>query len=158
MTPRRLTRGPRGTDQYANGHAELAIVVNIMECFDNNVYWIGGSPCCGKSSVAEVLVDRFGLNYYKCDDHFDSHLKRCEAQGLPISSLLRSVTHEYIFMRSHEENVDLVFAIFAEEFKCVLEDIAAMPRPLIVEGCVLLPESLHGIGVDSSSKMRLYSC
>ena len=41
-----------------------------------NTMWIGGSPCCGKSSVAEILRDRFGLNYYKCDDHFDRHLQQ----------------------------------------------------------------------------------
>ena len=30
-----------------------------------NIYYIGGSPCAGKSSVAEILLRRYGLNYFK---------------------------------------------------------------------------------------------
>jgi len=28
---------------------------------NNNLYWIGGSPCSGKSSISRILADRFGL-------------------------------------------------------------------------------------------------
>ena len=33
-----------------------------------DTFWLGGSPCCGKSSVAEILSREFELGYYKCDD------------------------------------------------------------------------------------------
>ena len=41
----------------------------------SNIYWIGGSPCSGKSSIAELLCKEFGFNYYKCDDHLDRYMK-----------------------------------------------------------------------------------
>ena len=31
------------------------------------VYYIGGSPCSGKSTVAEALAARYGLTYFKAD-------------------------------------------------------------------------------------------
>lgn len=34
-------------------------------------YWIGGSPCCGKSTISEMLIKEFGFDMYKCDDHLD---------------------------------------------------------------------------------------
>lgn len=39
------------------------------------VYFIGGSPCSGKSIVAEALSSRFGLKYFKVDDHLDHYLQ-----------------------------------------------------------------------------------
>ncbi len=114
----------------------------------NGVYWLGGSPCSGKSSIATALVEQFGLHYYKCDDHFDHHLKIGESRGLPTSSILRVSNHEYVFMRSHEENVRLAFDIFQEEFDLVLEDIASLPKPLLVEGCTLLPNCLAHLDIS----------
>ncbi len=35
------------------------------------VYFIGGSPCSGKSTVARALSARYDLTYFKVDDHLD---------------------------------------------------------------------------------------
>ena len=40
-----------------------------------NIYYIGGSPCAGKSSVAEILLRRYGLNYFKIDDFLDRSMQ-----------------------------------------------------------------------------------
>ncbi len=39
------------------------------------VYWIGGSPCSGKTSIASILSEKYGLFYYQADNYFDNHLK-----------------------------------------------------------------------------------
>lgn len=31
------------------------------------IYYIGGSPCSGKSTVAEALAQQYGLAYFKAD-------------------------------------------------------------------------------------------
>ena len=33
-----------------------------------NIYYLGGSPCCGKSTIAEKLSKKYGFKYYKVDD------------------------------------------------------------------------------------------
>ena len=33
-----------------------------------HVYWIGGSGCAGKSTVTEILAERYGLATYHQDD------------------------------------------------------------------------------------------
>lgn len=34
-----------------------------------NIYYIGGSSCAGKSSVAEIFSQKYGLYYFKVDDY-----------------------------------------------------------------------------------------
>lgn len=89
-----------------------------------------------------MLQREFGLHYYKCDDHFGRHLEEGARRAFPISSKVTQVTHEYIFMRSDAENLQLPFDLYAEHFQLILEDIASLPRPLLVEGCALLPDQL----------------
>lgn len=48
------------------------------------VYFIGGSPCSGKSTVAQALSARYDLTYFKVDDHLDRYLKMGAADGKPF--------------------------------------------------------------------------
>lgn len=36
-----------------------------------NTYYIGGSPCSGKSTIAEALSKKYILHYFKVDDYLD---------------------------------------------------------------------------------------
>lgn len=110
-------------------------------------YWLGGSPCAGKSTVAERLCAAHGLGAYKADDHFGRHLEVAAARGWPVSTWLRTATATQIFCRSHAENVALALAVFREHFPLVVEDLAAIDEPLLVEGNVLLPDALAAHGV-----------
>lgn len=118
-----------------------------MVSLPTNIYWLGGSPCSGKSSVAERLCETYGMTYYKGDDYFGEHLERGHARGNPWATRLRHATSEFIFMRSLEENLDLSFSIFREEFPFVIEDIRSLPKPILIEGCVALPESLASLNI-----------
>lgn len=47
-----------------------------------NVYYIGGSPCCGKSTVAEFLSKKYDLFYFKVDDFLDKFTKMGRQRGI----------------------------------------------------------------------------
>ena len=40
------------------------------------IYFIGGSPCSGKSTVAESLSDKYDLYYFKVDDYLNQYTNR----------------------------------------------------------------------------------
>ena len=40
-----------------------------------DTYYIGGSPCAGKSTVAEILSRKYNLYYYKVDDYLDKYIR-----------------------------------------------------------------------------------
>lgn len=45
------------------------------------LYVIGGSPCSGKCTAAEALCARFGLAYFKVDDHLPRYMDMAAAEG-----------------------------------------------------------------------------
>lgn len=57
-----------------------------------NIYYIGGSPCAGKSSVAEILSRRYGLNYFKVDVFWIDICRQAHDGGM--SYLQESSRHE----------------------------------------------------------------
>ena len=58
---------------------------NMSECkrLFSQAYVLGGSPCSGKSTIAEKLSKRFGWGYYKVDDYEREHLRRCRPDRHP---------------------------------------------------------------------------
>ena len=56
-----------------------------LACSLAHVYWIGGSPCAGKSTVADMLGERYGVHVYHVDDHAEDHSARATATDQPRS-------------------------------------------------------------------------
>ncbi len=50
----------------------------------SQAYIFGGSPCSGKSTIAERLSDKFEFQHYKVDDHAEAHSKRCKPERHPV--------------------------------------------------------------------------
>lgn len=105
------------------------------------IYWIGGSPCAGKSTVAQLLVDQYNLYYYQCDAQFETHQRRADPVQQPTLQRLSSLLCDEIWLPPVAEQVARVQAIYREEFAMILADLAglATDRPIIVEGAALLP-------------------
>lgn len=108
----------------------------------DRAYWLGGSPCAGKSSVADRLVDRYGLALYRCDDAFDRHLAQGNAEDHPTLAAIRGMSWDEIWMRPVAVQVAAELEAYREEWGMILTDLGRLPqnRPVLVEGCALLPE------------------
>jgi 2-phosphoglycerate kinase len=116
------------------------------------IFWVGGSPCAGKSSVAEMLAEAYGLHVYKCDDAFWEHAKRVDPVKQPTFHRLTQMTWDEIWMRPVKAQVADEFACYREEFAMILGDLLALPgsAPVIAEGAALLPELVSGLLHDRS--------
>lgn len=119
-------------------------VYNLSQLFSNS-YLLGGSPCSGKSTLAERLKDEFHFQYYKVDDHQDSHLKRCMLERHPTMYRYASMSWNERWGRPVSVQVQEVFAICRERFEMILQDLEQYDpaKPLILEGTALLPELLE---------------
>lgn len=113
-------------------------------------FWIGGSPCAGKSSIADRLALRHDLRVYRCDDAFDEHLRRFTAEEHPIAARLIALSCDELWLRPVPTQIAEEFAFYREEFSLIRDDLRAMPegRPVIAEGTALLPDCLDRLGVD----------
>jgi len=68
----------------------------------SDIYYIGGAPCCGKSSIAEMLVQKYGFQYYKQDDYLDEYISRGASEGHELFQKVASMSMEEMlkYMRS----------------------------------------------------------
>jgi hypothetical protein len=107
-----------------------------------HVHWIGGSPCSGKSTIANALVERHGLRYYDCDHAFYQHNEIINSAQQPVFYRVMRLKSEALWMRPVEQQTAEEIAIYREEFPLILEDLLALPtsQPVLAEGAALMPE------------------
>ncbi len=107
-----------------------------------HVYWMGGSPCSGKTSIAKDLVERHGWIYYDCDHAFWQHNAIVSPAQQPTFYRVMHLSAEYLWMRPVEQQTTEEIAIYREEFPLIVKDLLAIPstQPVLAEGAALLPE------------------
>ncbi|AQQ54854.1 hypothetical protein [Planococcus lenghuensis] len=129
----------------------------------SHVYWIGGSPCAGKTSVARLLEEECSFTYYKADDKYDEHALQSNTELHPNMSRIKHLTwgqywsKQFCTMpisRQVQESID----IFEEQFSMVVEDLLKLPdsSPILVEGSVVLPHKVAPLLADSSQAVWLF--
>lgn len=107
-----------------------------------HVYWIGGSPCSGKSSIAQALAETYEMEFYQADDAYVRHAHIVTPDKEPIFSKLVHLSPDELWMRDVEEQFVEELALYREEFPLILDDLLRLPttRPVLAEGAALLPE------------------
>jgi hypothetical protein len=110
------------------------------------MYWIGGSPCAGKSSVAALLAARHGLVHFECDAGADSRLTRMARRRPPAFAELTELGTCERLARPPQWQASREVTFYHEQFDFLLEEIPSSPR-VLVEGADLLPELLRRLDV-----------
>lgn len=111
----------------------------------NKIYWLGGSPCCGKSTISEMLVKEFGFKYYKCDDYLDRFIEIGVQEKNKLMTSISKMTQDEIWLRNVDEQVVEEFEFYRYALKTIKKDIEErfVDDYVIVEGAALLPEFMH---------------
>lgn len=112
-------------------------------------YVLGGSPCSGKSTLAERLSSDYHLPYYKVDDHLWRYLEQADPQLQPTMVAYAAMTWEEIWSQPVDSQVRDVFAYYTEQFSMILDDLLAYrdQGPILMEGVAFLPELISEWGV-----------
>jgi hypothetical protein len=112
-----------------------------------HVFWLGGSPCAGKTSISEILASRFDLAVYRVDEAFEAHAQRFDPVLHPALTKWYASSWNQRWMQPIDGLVQDVIACYGEHFMLVLEDIRSLPhhKPLLVEGTALLPRQVASV-------------
>lgn len=107
----------------------------------SHIFWLGGSSCAGKSSVARLLAEEFRLTTYHCDDHYEAHAKRIDPSRHPNFFRIKDLSPEELLMRPLDVQVAELSGFYDEEFDMVVEDLLSLSPlgPVLVEGAGLAP-------------------
>lgn len=129
-----------------------------------DVFWIGGSVCAGKSSMLREHAEVWGVTAYHFDASEREHLDK-SGKGSSILERLpmpaaRAKYDERWLNRSPEEMAERTIRSWKERFHLVLEDLAGAPvgRRAVAEGAGLFPDLIapllpdrgHGIWLVAS--------
>lgn len=108
---------------------------------NREIYWIGGSACAGKSTLARHFAEENGYALYACDEHSAQHLQRITEEYQPaMYRVSRMDMNEVFLTRKIEEQLDTYIQYLQEDFQYVLSDVAGGEDcPIVVEGNQLLP-------------------
>jgi 2-phosphoglycerate kinase len=108
------------------------------------VFWLGGSPCSGKSSISEVLARRFDLDIYHVDEAFETHRQRFSPGQQPALSKWLNSSWNDRWMQPLDSLVEEVIDCYREHFAFIVDEIGERlgEKPLLVEGTALLPREV----------------
>lgn len=108
----------------------------------SRVWWVGGSPCAGKSTVTARLAEQYGLALYHCDEALDAHLRRSTPAAYPLLHKPMTTPWDELWMRPVPVQIREELAFYREEFPLIVDDLCRFSRdaPCIAEGTALLPE------------------
>ena len=124
---------------------------NKVQKLFSKAYVLGGSPCSGKSTIAERIASQFGLQYYKVDDHEKNHMARVHPEQHPIMYAYSKMGWNEIWMRSVKQQVQEEFDFYRERFEMIVEDLQgyAAQSKILLEGAAYLPELLFQSKFDA---------
>src|SRR5205823_6244631 len=112
-----------------------------------DVFWLGGSPCAGKTSISEIIASRFDLDVYRVDEAFESHARRFDPLRHPALTKWSQSSWDQRWMQPVDSLLQDVITCYREHFTLVLEDILPLPKRkfLLVEGTALLPSQVADV-------------
>lgn len=109
-----------------------------------HVYWIGGAPGAGKSTIARRLADRHGMHLYATDDVMSDHFGRTTAEESPFLSLFAAMDMDERWLNRSPQTMLETFHWFrGEGFALIVEDLVRLRGagiPVVAEGFRLLPQ------------------
>ena len=113
-----------------------------------NTYFIGGSPCSGKSTVAEILAEKYDLYYFKVDDFLEEYTKMGASKEYAICKKQEDMGPEEIWMREPQLQCDEEFTFYEEVFEFVMADLEKIKaKGIITEGAAYLPSLMKACAI-----------
>lgn len=114
-----------------------------------DIYFIGGSPCSGKSTVAEIISKKYDLYYFKVDDYLEEYMKKASLSNKEICRKAEAMTSEEIWMRDPVLQCKEELLIYKEIFEFISEDLKKIEckNGIITEGAAFLPELVNSANV-----------
>lgn len=119
----------------------------------SHVFWLGGSAGSGKTTRARRLASRHGLAFYSCDDHFEAHRRRADPRRHPGFHRLMDLPPARLFAPPAADRARELLDFYRDEWAMVLDDLRAVPGPVVAEGVGLLPDLVAAVSPDPSRSL-----
>ncbi|WP_235079646.1 hypothetical protein [Amycolatopsis orientalis] len=122
-----------------------------------HVFWIGGAPGAGKSTIARRLAASRGWHHYATDDAMRAHAARTTPATAPLLHAFLAMDMDERWVRRSPDVMLETFPWFrGEGFGLIVEDLLALPpNPCVVDGFRLLPHLVKPLLNDADRAVWL---
>ena len=142
---------------------------------ETEIYYIGGSPCSGKTTFARYLAAKTGMYHLELDDLLGKYALLGSQKGWSACQRQWAGTPDEIWLREPGEQCRQEIDFYREIFPLIQDDLsqlerdrkitlfaeqsleipaAHLERGMILEGAALLPELMQAAGISR----RRYIC
>jgi uridine kinase len=123
----------------------------LEEAF-KNFYWIGGSPCSGKSTISEMLISEYGFELYKCDEFLDKYIDIGAKNKISIMKKYKSMTLDEIWLRDVKTLVEDEFEFYKYASKIIKNDLRTdfSYKRVIIEGAAIIPDLIKKLQINKN--------
>jgi cytidylate kinase len=113
----------------------MIIANNILRHHLKSVYWVGGTACGGKTTMAKELSQKYNMYHYNADEMFDQYRELCNKEDQPALNLKFDSADKY-FNRPIDEYLQYLNKLNNEMFGMMVVDLLklSVDKQIIVEG------------------------
>lgn len=121
------------------------------------IYFIGGSPCAGKSTVAEIISKKYGMFYFAVDKFLDGYTKKGAQKGYPICKKQMEMRAEEIWMRDPLLQCNEEFQYYREVMEFIIDDLKQIrcENGIITEGAAYAPKIIGELRIPKSRYLSI---
>jgi hypothetical protein len=113
---------------------------NVLKYYLRNVYFLGGTGCGGKTTMAKTIAEKYGFTLFNKHQATTDYKKVANKMSQPAMTKKFVNWGEY-FDRSPTEYSDWLFALSREEIEMMLMDLVALARDKkVIVDCHVEPE------------------
>ncbi|MDD4796904.1 MAG: hypothetical protein PHO66_03965 [Eubacteriales bacterium] len=117
-----------------------------------NIYYLGGSPCCGKSTIAEKLSEKYKLQYYKADNSLEKFILQGAMDAEDWLKHISAMTMDELWLRDPQTLKEEEWITYEKLFPYFINELNHLDngRGIIAEGAAFLPCLINRLGVDKT--------
>ena len=117
---------------------------------NERILFIGGSPCSGKSTVAELIAQEYGAFYFKADELLGEWTETAASRGGIACTAVRKLTSDGIWLREPSIQCEEEFQIYSELAPLIFDKIAQLNNDFIItEGAAYTPQVMSSRNAGS---------
>lgn len=122
-----------------------------------NIYFIGGSPCAGKSTISEIIAKKYDLYYFKVDDYLEKYMQLAASNNKPLCKKNLSLDSDEIWMRDPKLQANEEIGIYEEILDILINDLEEIDcnKPIITEGCAYIPTLMKNLGIAKNRYLSI---
>ncbi len=112
---------------------------------EDRIYYIGGSPCAFKTSIAQKISEQYSFKVYNADNHIERYLEIGAKKRNKVLKKMRRISVLDQWFLDLDVQFKNEIALYSFAGKVIKGDLKRFykNKDILVEGCPVIPEFIN---------------